>query len=144
MLLFFLSCAEVPQKELVHDSQVILKTLSSRDSKINCEDLPKTNLQKELTTIVNSTVRPPWTPMKAASCLMELYPVKAENDLLLWTTDPSKKGLAFLIAGQMKSLPDKQALKIAKAGLQGPHKNDFRIRLEKLNDPRLVSLLGSK
>ena len=79
--------------------------------------------------------------MRAAACLAQRYPQQAEKDLIGWVENPKTKGLAFLLAGQLHTLPDDVAKNIATAGLKGPHKRDFRVRLVRLQDPRISPIL---
>ena len=96
----------------------------------------------DLSRIVEEVDKPAWVPMRAVACMIEIYPKESQPDLERWIIDPHRKGLAFLIAGQVDKLPDQVALSVVKKGLQGPHAIDIRSRLEKLDDPRLQSILN--
>lgn len=135
---------DIPKEDpLLKDDQSkkIIRQLSAYDGNGDCENLPKENLQERLTHIVDHVARPPWAPMRAASCLAKMYPEAAETDLIRWVENPKTKGLAFLLAGQIKELPKAVAFRVAQAGLDGPHAKDFRVRLIKVQDPRLQELL---
>ena len=119
----------------------LVTQLSARDSQLDCTQLPTTELRTELISIVDTVERPPWVPMRAAACLAELFPAESQEDLLRWIATPDKKGLAFLIAGQLPKLPDDIAKNVAQAGLNGPHAQEIRLRITKQNDPRLAPLL---
>ena len=146
LYIFLIACGDAPPADLIDEKvshkQNLVTHLSLRDQKLSCASLSSPQLQKELTDIVDTVERPPWVPMRAAACLTELYPSTSEEDLIRWISSPDKKGLAFLIAGQISKIPDASAIPIAKAGLRGPHARDIRIRLEKQNDVRLKSLLS--
>ena len=136
---------EVPvQEQNLADSpsnNALVRTLSVRDSGLDCQTLKADDLQMDLTYVVENVTRPPWAGMRAAACLAELYPTEAQPDFVRWVQDPKTKGLAFLLAGQIKRLPDPVAIEVAQAGLSGPHAPDFRVRLEKVNDIRMKDLL---
>ena len=147
LYLFLLACGESPPNESIQEKesqkQDLITRLSARDHQISCASLSSPQLQKDLTEIVDTVERPPWVPMRAAACLTELFPQASKEDLIRWISAPNKKGLAFLIAGQLSKIPDDSAISIAKAGLSGPHSRDIRVRLKKQNDARFASLLSS-
>lgn len=151
MYLILLACLEsTPSKSNAvstpqHTSQTqdLVQHLSTRDHNLSCNSLSSAHLQKDLTKIVDTIHLPPWVPMRATACLTELFPEESHTDLARWISDPEKKGLAFLIAGKLSKLPDASAITIAKAGLNGPHGRDIRIRIKKQNDARLTPLLSS-
>jgi len=153
MILFLLACGtqtaerptiQEPPSHLESTSNpdiTVLQQLSVRDG-FSCSQLvDNKELQAELSRIVEEVSKPPWAPMRAAACLIERYSVQAKPDFERWIVDPSKKGLAFLIAGQIEKMPDEVALSVVKLGLAGPHALDIRVRLEKINDPRLQTIL---
>lgn len=138
----FQSTAPVEQSTIISSNvSSLMSLLSARDSQIDCTQLPTEELQTQLVSIVETIERPPWVPMRAATCLTELYPTESQEELLRWIATPEKKGLAFLIAGQIPKLPDEIAINVARAGLQGPHAQEIRLRITKQNDPRLAPLL---
>ena len=148
LYLFFFACGDAPQNEPVQEKishkKSLVTYLSARDNTISCSSLSSPQLQQDLTEIVDTVERPPWVAMRAAACLSDLYPKKSKDDLARWISAPNKKGLAFLIAGKLSKLPDATAISIAKAGLEGPHALDIRVRLEKQNDVRFAPLLSPK
>jgi len=135
------SITEPIQEEVSHTQELIVQ-LSARDHQLSCSTLSSSQLKKDLVEIVDTIERPPWVPMRAAACLTELYPQDSKEDLIRWISAPNKKGLAFLIAGQLSKIPDDSAISIAKAGLEGPHALDIRVRLEKQKDERFIPLLS--
>ena len=130
-------------KENVSQKKELIQRLSARDNQLTCASLSSSQLQKDLTEIVDTVTRPPWVAMRAAACLTEIYPKQSQEDLARWISAPDKKGLAFLIAGKLSKLPDTSAIAIAKAGLNGPHARDIHIRIQKQDDARLTPLLSS-
>ena len=122
----------------------LVQTLSTREQQISCSILThEKTLKTDLTTIVDTIERPPWVPMRAATCLAELFPIKSQSDLSRWISDPQKKGLAFLIAGLVPNLPDDVARSVVEKGLNGPHEAQVRMRLTKQKDPRSMPLLSN-
>ena len=59
----------------------VIQQLSKRDGAPNCYDLStqQENLQQELKTIIQQDVKPSYVPMRAAQCLLELYPTDVET-----------------------------------------------------------------
>ena len=123
------------------EKKSLVQQLSVREG-FSCSHIKrKDSLLREFSRIVEEVDKPAWVPMRAVACMIEIFPAKSRIDLEAWIIDPNKKGIAFLIAGQIEKIPDQVALSVIKKGLQGPHAVDIRTRLEKLNDPRLQSLL---
>ena len=153
--LFLSACISVNQTEDIPSSKAsqdiamptknieatIREQLSHRESQISCADLKGEHLHKALIAIVESDDQPPWLPMRAAQCLIELYPKEAETSLISWMHDSKKKGLAFMIAGQCHKLPPKTQKKVIEAGLSGPFASDVRNRLIRLNDSSIQRIL---
>lgn len=88
--------------------------------------------------IVPSTV-----PMRAAGCLIELYPQKPELATLLqtWIVDPERQGFAMLVAGRIDLLPVETAVKLAEAAKAGPER--VRTRLLTSTRPEVIAVLQS-
>ena len=150
MFFFLIACGTVssptPKQQAASspvDTLSLTTQLSARDTTLSCTDLAGENLKQELVNIVETIQRPPWVPMRAATCLAELYPSESKPELMRWIADPQKKGLAFLIAGQLSHLSTEDARSVANAGLNGPHGQQIRIRLEKQNDERLSPVLST-
>ena len=79
--------------------------------------------------------------MRAVACMIEIYPEESQPDLERWIVAPNQKGLAFLIAGQVDKLPDRVALSVVKKAYKDHMLSTFEVVLEKLDDPRLQSIL---
>ena len=157
MFTFFVACGstptEVPNTLEAQDMvlptnndpderrQATIRQLSVYDGHLECEKLPSTDRQSTLTYIVENVSRPPWAPMRAATCLAKLYPEESQDDLVRWVANPKTKGLAFLLTKQIPNLPEPVAKKVAIAGLQGPFAEDVRTRLINLDDTRLTEIL---
>ena len=123
------------------EKRSLVQQLSVREG-FSCSHIKREDsLLREFSRIVEEIDKPAWVPMRAVACMIEMFPAKSRMNLEAWIIDPNKKGIAFLIAGQIEKLPDQVALSVIKKGLQGPHAVDIRTRLEKLDDPRLQSIL---
>jgi hypothetical protein len=129
------------QNTIEEEMQTTLRLLSAYDGNIDCEHLPKKDRQSTLTYIIDNVSLPPWAPMRAATCLTRLYPEESEEEMIRWVENPKTKGLAFLLTKQMNILPKPVALRVTSAGLKGPFAEDFRARLIKINDVRLIDVL---
>lgn len=160
VLLFFFACGtsqveiqkntkSVDDSLSIHDSkehldeniQKTIRQLSVYDGDIVCESLPEKDRQSTLTYIVENVSRPPWAPMRAATCLAKVYPEEAQEELVRWVGNSKTKGLALLITKQIHTLPTAVAQRVASAGLKGPFAEELRVRLIKQNDERLRELL---
>ena len=131
-----------PITENIETTQRSLVQLLSVHDGFSCAMLKNHNpVVADLSHVVEEVEKPAWVPMRAVACMIEMYPSESQHNLEEWIIDPNRKGLAFLIAGQVEKLPDHVAFSVVKKGLQGPHAIDIRSRLEKLNDPRLQSIL---
>lgn len=131
-----------PIAENVENTHNTLVQLLSVHDGFSCARIKQHNpVLTDLSRIVEEVNKPAWVPMRAVACMIEIYPEESQPDLEKWIIDANRKGLAFLIAGQVEKLPDRVALSVVKKGLQGPHAIDIRSRLEKLDDPRLQSIL---
>lgn len=96
------------------------RALRSRDG-VSCADLGEATpaLRDELLALTDPAVLPSSVPMRAAGCLVSRFgadPVVAEA-VLPWMTDPSRRGLALVVAGGVDSFPEPVAVRIAEAGL---------------------------
>ncbi len=67
--------------------------------------------------VVDHTSMPPWAPMRAAECLMEVHPTEIESRLLRWVTTPELKGLGRLTLGQLDRMPVEVATRVATEAL---------------------------
>jgi hypothetical protein len=122
----------------------LIQQLSARDGSPSCQVLEQKhgNIQLELQQITFSDVSPSYVPMRAANCLLELYPSDVET-YKEWMISPESKGLALLVVNKMEMLPVDVAIPLAIAGLNGAHKKGVLIRLEKVSVPQIQELLQS-
>ncbi|MEQ1567668.1 MAG: hypothetical protein ABMA64_18650 [Myxococcota bacterium] len=100
----------------------VVRALSARDG-VTCgevEALTGTPVET-LRAVVDTVAMPPWVPMRAAQCLMEQHAVEVKEDLLVWVSDPAKKGLGFLVLAALDRLPIEVAVPVAQKALaEGP------------------------
>ena len=123
-------------------NSVLLQQLSAKDGSSSCLQLAQENdnIQAELQQIVIADIRPSYVPMRAAKCLLRLYPEDV-NTYREWMINPEQKGLAYLVVNQMSSLPIDVSLALASQGLNGPLEEELRIRLHQVSIPEIQQLL---
>ena len=98
------------------------KALSAHDEE-PCTALPFLSNEpwEELDTVVEEVTQPPWAGMRAAACMIEVYPAESAQRFLSWIVDEKKKGLAYLLASNIDKIPLQQALGLITPALNGPH-----------------------
>ena len=128
--------SETPYEELV-------RHFSMRHQKVTCSDLQDDNpdFPIHLSRIITDVPLPPWAGMRAAQCMIELYPEQHEAELTRWMQNQKTKGLAVLLAGQIDSLPPHVGLRIASAGMDGPHHQVVQERLTRSQNSKIRALI---
>ncbi|MFZ5480665.1 MAG: hypothetical protein ACOZNI_28140 [Myxococcota bacterium] len=77
--------------------------------------------REELAGLAEEDVQPPWVPVRAARCLVELYPdAETAARVRPWMADPSRAGLALVVVGKLDLLPLAEATELARAALATP------------------------
>jgi hypothetical protein len=108
-------------------ADALVRALSTRDP-IAC-----TQLEASLETwraVAQADAGPPWVPMRAAQCLLELHAEAVRSDLLSWVTDAATQGLGLLVLSQLDRLPAELALEVASRALaMGPDPDRARQRI---------------
>ena len=58
------------------ENTTLIRQLSARDGAPSCTVLAEQteNIQKELLSLISSDAKPSYVPMRAANCLLDLYP----------------------------------------------------------------------
>lgn len=91
-------------------------TLSARDY-VGCSALGAATdtLYTELVAATDPSILPGSVPVRAADCLLTLYPTRAELGavLLPWMSDPERAGLAMVVAARIDELPLELASSLA-------------------------------
>ena len=91
-------------KKYPEEVQKILPSLTSRHS-IPCQELSKTSFDS-FYFIVENIQTPPWAAMRAAQCMLEIYPAEGTEIYKKWMNEPDTLGLAILIVNQIEQLPN--------------------------------------
>ena len=127
------------------ENPILIQQLSLRDGSPSCAKLAEENdgLQQDLQSLISVDIRPSYVPMRAANCLLELYPADVET-YKVWMVSPENRGLAFLVINKMNTLPIDVSVPLAQAGLDGVHSKGVRLRLERVGVPEIQQLLVSE
>jgi hypothetical protein len=99
-----------------------LETLRARDD-AGCAALgePTPALRAELADLAEADVSPPWAPIRAASCLVTLFPdEETAARVRPWMADPARAGLALVVVGELDVMPTSAAAELARAALASP------------------------
>ena len=136
MLFFPLVAVAAPPNFDAEQTQLI-RQLSHRDGSEPCQKLVTGDdrFRADLLMIVEHVEQPAWVGMRAASCIIELYPSKSVDVLEKWMTSENTMGLAYLLSTKIETLPEVVALRIGKAGVNGPHAQGVIKRIEANDGP---------
>lgn len=121
----------------------LLRALSVRDAEPSCSaiDALSPDPVVALTTLADTVTMPPVAPMRAVRCLVQLHAAEAEPALSRWIADPTAEGYARLIADELASAPTDVAVRVATAGLAGPHAALIREKVRLAATPELRALV---
>jgi hypothetical protein len=139
--------AEVPLNEVIpvvnEDFDILRRKLSTKHQKSTCAELSSLydDLYPLLGQVISEVQMPPWAGMRAAQCMIDLYPERGKAEFTKWISGPNTKGLASLLANQFDSLPTPMAIELVKVGFDGPYEDYIRLRLARSKNPELLGLL---
>jgi hypothetical protein len=121
----------------------LVRVLSARDAPPPCStiDALTPTPVEDLVRVVDTVQMPPYAPMRAAGCLLELHAEEAAPRIDAWMADPASGGLAELTAKAMDALPNDLAVRFAMAGLNGPHHAAITPALEVSAHPDVRALV---
>lgn len=124
------------------EEQAVYKALSLKDGGPTCEEVEAlaSDPVASLSAVAEHATMPPWVGMRAAHCLSTRHAEAAEPTLARWLVDPQLRGMALLLADDLSVMPEPVALRLATAGLAGPHAEDLRKRLDRSEVPALKAL----
>jgi hypothetical protein len=137
-----LSAAAAPPGEL----DTVVRALSSRDP-VSCElifSLTSTPVPT-LLQVVDEIARPPWAPMRAASCLVQHHAAEIQPDLERWVVAPELKGLGRLVLDSLDRMPPEVAVPVARKALEsGPEKELALQKISAAQHPEVRALAAPK
>lgn len=120
------------------------QALAARDG-VGCAGLGVADsaLRDGLIAHTDPTLMPPWVPVRAAGCLIELFPADPVtlSTVTPWMTDPGAAGLALVVAQQIDRFPAADAAKLAVAAMSAPEgaaRDRVQRRLQKSTLPEVV------
>ena len=121
--------------------------LALRDG-FSCSQLgtPDTALRDALIARAEPQAMPPWAPMRAAGCLIELFPTDpvTATTVLPWMTDPERGGLALVVAENIDRFPLEISVQLANAAMAAPastSRDRLRRRLSTSARPEVLAVL---
>lgn len=123
--------------------QKLVAALSARDGAPPCAVVealvpdPVVSLGR----VVDNVKMPPWAPMHAATCLIERHAEAVEPDLERWVTEPGMRGLAKLVFNRLAIIESERAVRLARAGLNGPYATDASTAIRRDDLPEFTRLL---
>lgn len=122
---------------------LLWKNLAGKHA-VPCVDLKELSLQSDLQSslqkMVSADVKPASVPIRAATCLLELYP---ENMELYseWVSSKQFYGLARLTIGHLSHFAEAEQVLLVKHALEGENALQLRRSIEKLNIPHVQEQL---
>ena len=140
MILLFISL--VTAKSMAQPD--LYRQLSVRDGSPPCRELQQQHfdLQNKLKILVSDDVKPSSVPIRAASCLLELYPQDLET-YHVWMEKKETLGLAKLTVLKFDVLPVDISASLAQKALEGENASKLLPSLQKILIPE-VALVVSK
>ncbi len=120
----------------------VLRALSAHDGAPDCAALGALapDPAAALGWIAEYTELPPVAPMRAARCLLVAHPAAAEPAVTRWMTDPRSEGYVRVVIDAWAEVPPDLAVRLAAAGLAGPHAELVRASLRAAAAPELRAL----
>lgn len=121
----------------------LYKALSGRHQEQTCTEVARLSPEPatDLVWLAEHAEQPAWVSVRAAECVLDLYPEPAGPSIARWMASEDTLGLALTAVARLDSLPVAQAKPILAAGLAGPHADRVRVRAEKLQQPELRALV---
>ena len=134
MILLLLSL--VSAETLIADD--LYRELSARDGVASCEKLQESysDLQDGLKSLVSNDIKPSYVPIRAATCLLELYPEDLET-YQAWMQKTEMLGLARLTVSRLETLPITISVSLTETALKGNNALKLLPKLQKISTPEL-------
>lgn len=122
----------------------LYRQLSVRDGAPPCKELQQMHfdLQNKLKVLVSNEIKPSYVPVRAANCLLELYPEDLET-YQGWMSKKETLGLARLTVSKLDSLPVDISVPLVQTALEGENAPKLLPKLQKVSIPE-VQLIVSK
>lgn len=120
----------------------VYKELLSRDGVPSCQILKERHslLQEQLKTLISNDAKPSYVPMRAASCLLELYPQDLST-YLSWVEKKETLGLARLTISKLETLPVDVSIPLTEKALTGENAVVLLPKVQKIAHPDIQSLV---
>lgn len=122
--------------------EVLLRALSVRDEEPSCPSLDALvpDPVAALTEIADTVSMPPAAPMRAARCLILTHAEAAEPAITRWMGAADTEGFVRLVVADWSNLPVPVAVRLAQAGLAGPHRALVADALQAATVPELRAI----
>ena len=125
-------------------AEAVYHALSVRAPIPTCEEVEAltTAPVETLLYVVENAVQPPWTSMRAATCLITRHAEEVQPQLGAWVASTESKGLGLLTLGLLDELPPEIAVAVARTALEGEEAAAARSRIEGSVHPGVVALIS--
>ena len=122
----------------------LYRRLSARDGVASCEQLQEgdSGLQDGLKSLVSNDIKPSYVPIRAATCLLELYPEDLET-YQAWIQKTDTLGLARLTVSRLETLPITISVSLIEAALKGDNASKLLPKLQKISKPELQLVVNT-
>jgi len=141
MFLFFISCANKIRPAVIEKQPPTVETQPTSDRTLLEQLLPhESTLCRDLSyksatpwlelAEMLDVPRPPWVAMRAAACMIEVYPQQSRGFFLAWLNTPNQKGLALLLCSSFEQLPINEQRILLEPALTGIYAESCAQRLK--------------
>lgn len=117
------AAGEAATGEVAAATSATYARLRVRDG-VSCASLGEATpaLRDDLLALAAPGVEPPAVPIRAAQCLVALFPTDPAfaDAATAWMKDPERAGLALVVAGGVDALPEPTAVRLAEASRTMP------------------------
>jgi 2-oxoglutarate dehydrogenase E2 component (dihydrolipoamide succinyltransferase) len=116
--------------------EAVWRALSARHGTPDCAAFSP----GDLAFVAAHATHPPGAAIAAATCLFQAHPAAAADEARRWFATPGAAGLALVAVQHLAALPAAEALPLARAALDGPHRAQVAPRLARSPAPGVAAL----
>ena len=93
--------------------------------------------------VIRTVEVPPWVPMRAVTCVIELHPVEIVDSAAIWLSSAQTPGFAILVLERLHLFDEGAARALAESAFEGPHRDMALKRLLASPSPTLKAMAES-